>query len=981
MVCQPCSCLLARSPGGVEGVDAWFKTLPVGSNLQGTYQWLDVAGDSVVQYAQNRTVGTYVFTQSRNLLKSLNFNPAIDFSKGDSPKWSDLRRTPLTHGTIIGVFAPYSFTGESVIYGVASGDGGGSLVTNDQIVRPGSIEPLDYGDAYGEDLRHTGKDSIPLDIFKEHATKVLTYYRAANPSTSVWGGPGGTITIGGTYNASDEHFNGPFDSSNFGNDKFEGYSPELLVYNRILTPGERRKAESYLAMKYGITLNDSYLDGDGNLVWDRNDVGVYHNRVTAISRNDAGDFSQPVSTTSYEEGPNYTSLPENDSYHASDSYGLPSESHLLVMGREYGNPMPDKGTLFWGDDGGSTAAYTSPSDTLWHIMERTWLVRTNVPTVADTAAARWVGSGMTVAPDGFLDVISQIENTSATAITPDLLEGSGLIQFSCPSSHPSFDVGFSKSGENSCTYGIRIGSDGNVKAIRGGEVASTNLATDISGSDVSLMLDNGVVRLRIDGEGKASYTIEIPAEEKQSVFHGVISAESSQNPLLLTSVRSNGAVETGYFAELSHNLTPDKEFYHYSRNRTVMLIDPTGEGQFDTDNTVMVRCSPPDVSRGKTMFHNILWDADGSGSDVFTFAYFDGISADVDVTPTTCLDGIPQKDGSLDIGINIGTPIYKYVLTVDTVAGMKKDDVIASGSFMGATHHIDDLATGTYTLTITQGGGNDIHGKGNLLYTTYSHTDRRFTGGDVEWTVTETGSWYRIGAEPSVVEDITQWGYDVRNDKAYFIIDGYTSLTQGVNIKPGDTLGLRISGIYVRWFHNGQEVLKKSAWTLRLWRMCIKYGRGDTHITGLTINGLPVEDFEINGNVQIETPKTSTVTYTVHVGNGCDPSLPNGIEPKSPVVLGEVGHEDDGNLPDGRNDQLTVHSQDDTAHIFDAVLDRGQSGPATLMVFDTTGKLVYQGEMEGDLIKNKQFSVPSKGVYIVKAITAEGEHTQKILAR
>ena len=440
-------------------------------------------------------------------------------------------------------------------------------------------------------------------------------------------------------------------------------------------------------------------------------------------------------------------------------------------------------------------------------------------------------------------------------------------------------------------------------------------------------------------------------------------------------------METGYFAELAHNLTPDKEFYHYSRNRTVMLIDPTGEGRFDTDNTVMVRCTPPDISRGKTMFHNILWDADGSGSDVFTFAYFDGIDADVDVEPTTCLDGVPQKDGAIDIGINIGTPIYKYTLTVDSVAGMNKDDLVASGSFMGKTHRIENLATGTYTLTVSQGGGNDIHGKGNLLYSTYSHTDRRFTGGDVEWTVTETGSWYRIGAEPSVVEDITQWGYDVRGDRAYFIIDGYTSLTQGVNIKPGDTLGLRISGIYVRWYHNGEEVLKKSAWTLRLWRMCIKYGRGDTHITGLTINGTPVEDFEINGNVQIETPKSNTVTYTVHVGNGCDPSAPNGIEPKQPVVIGQSdppGGDYPGNT---RNSNLSVDAEDGTAHIFNAILDRDHSGPATLMVFDASGRLVFEGEMEGSDIKTKRFTVPMNGVYIVKAITAEGEHTQKILAK
>lgn len=973
--------LLARSPGGVEGVDAWFKAAPVSGNLQGRYQWLDFSGDSVVQYAQNRVSGSYVFTQDRTLLKSLNFNPALDFSKGDTPKWSELRRSSLIQGTIIGVFAPYTFTTEGVVYGVASGDGGGSLVTSDQIVRPGSIEPLDYGEAHGEDLLYTGKDSIPENTFKEHATKVLTYYRAANPNTSVWGGPGGTLTIGGAYSSTNEHFNGPFDTSNFDNKGFEGYSPELLVYNRILTPGERRKAESYLAMKYGVTLNDSYLDGDGNLVWDRDDAGVYHNRVTAISRNKAGDFLQPMSATSYEEGPLYTSLPENDSYHKSNSYGLPSETHLLVMGREYGNPMPDKLSLFWGDDGGTLETYTSPNDTLWHIMNRTWLVKPNMPTVADTTAARWTGTGMTVTPEGFLDVISQDENTAGKALTPELTDGTGLIEFSCPSSHPTFDVGFSKSGDSGCTYGFRIGSDGSVKAIANGEAATANVTTDVSGADVSVMLSDGVVYLRIDGEGSAAYTVAIPEDAINSTYRGIISAEGSSNPLYLTSVRSNGAVETGYFAELAHNLTPDKEFYHYSRNRTVMLIDPTGEGQFDTDNTVMVRCSPPDISRGKTMFHNILWDADGSGSDVFTFAYFDGIDADVDVEPTTCLDGVPQKDGAIDIGINIGTPIYKYTLTVDSVAGMNKDDLVASGSFMGKTHRIENLATGTYTLTVSQGGGNDIHGKGNLLYSTYSHTDRRFTGGDVEWTVTETGSWYRIGAEPSVVEDITQWGYDVRGDRAYFIIDGYTSLTQGVNIKPGDTLGLRISGIYVRWYHNGEEVLKKSAWTLRLWRMCIKYGRGDTHITGLTINGTPVEDFEINGNVQIETPKSNTVTYTVHVGNGCDPSAPNGIEPKQPVVIGQSdppGGDYPGNT---RNSNLSVDAEDGTAHIFNAILDRDHSGPATLMVFDASGRLVFEGEMEGSDIKTKRFTVPMNGVYIVKAITAEGEHTQKILAK
>lgn len=182
------------------------------------------------------------------------------------------------------------------------------------------------------------------------------------------------------------------------------------------------------------------------------------------------------------------------------------------------------------------------------------------------------------------------------------------------------------------------------------------------------------------------------------------------------------------------------------------------------------------------------------------------------------------------------------------------------------------------------------------------------------------------------------------------------------------------------YLHNGQEVHRESAWTLRLWRICIKYGSCDTHITGLTINGQPVEDFEISGNVQIETPKSSTVSYTVHVGNGCDSTLPNGIEPKKIIMIAQTDHDGYESDLEQLNSQLSVRSEGGTANVFDAVLDRDKSGPATLMVFDASGRLVFQGEMEGDFIKTRQFSVPSQGVYIVKAITADGEHTQKIIA-
>ena len=63
---------------------------------------------------------------------------------------------------------------------------------------------------------------------------------------------------------------------------------EVIAYNRILTDVERQTVESYLGLKYGITLNSgatNYLAADGSAYWTAN--ATYKNRVTGIGRDDA----------------------------------------------------------------------------------------------------------------------------------------------------------------------------------------------------------------------------------------------------------------------------------------------------------------------------------------------------------------------------------------------------------------------------------------------------------------------------------------------------------------------------------------------------------------------------------------------------------------------------------------------------------------------------------------------------------------------
>lgn len=971
----------AQSPGGVSGTELWYKVMPVSSNLQGYYRWQDYSGDSI-KLMQHRLTNpeTTEFTQSRTSLHTINFHPAISLGEGTLSKSAYLTHSNLSQATIFGVFAPLSSTisRDMILYAVNGRKAAGTIVTKDKSIRVRGTEPLDYGNENGEDLLYTSSDSITENQFRETSPRIVTYLKADRPNFNMWGeSQNASISFGTTYSTRDTDFNTTFDTSSFGNEEFDGYTPEYIVYNRYLTPIERRKVESYLAIKYGITLNGSYLDSEGNLIWDRDEQNQYHNRVAAFGRDINAGLLQPLSATSYEETPRFSSLKTNDSYYQSNSYNLPSEAHLLIMGREYGNAMPENGYVFWGDDNASTSTFTAPGDSLWHIMKRTWLVRTNIPANADSLMTRWTGNGLNVTSSGFIDNITQTEATAGSyAITPAMPEGYGAIEFRCPLTHPTFDVGFT-SENNECTYGFRINSNGSVNTINNGLVSSGTIATGINGKIVSVRLNNRYLSIRIDGTGNSDRTFTI--SNTTGTVKGIIRTLSVDYPLYLTKVRTGGIGDTGNQAELSNRLTESEEFTSFSRRRTVMLIDQSGEGRFDTDDVTMIKCSDPDLARGKTMFHNIFWDSDGSGSDIFTFAYYDGIDINATPTPSACENGLPINNGSININVRFGTPIFNYILTVDTVAGMERGAEAAKGTFIKDEHNIKNLAPGTYTLTVMQGGGNDIYGTGNTSFSAYSHDTRSYLSGEMTWTAAETCSNYRIGLESTLTEDIIQYGFEVRENKVYAISDGYVSSTLLSTIEEGDILSIAINNRQITYMINGETVQRESTWSLRGWRFCIKYGNGETHITNLMINGKPVENFESYGNIQIETPKTNSVNLTVHVGSECDSTLPNGTEETNGKQEFNIQN---NNVTNTEQNIFFVKENGNATRIYNATLDRNVTSATTLLVFDASGRMIDNKDMLGEAVKNAQFSVPGPGVYIIKALTADGkEFTKKIFAK
>ncbi len=85
---------------------------------------------------------------------------------------------------------------------------------------------------------------------------------------------------------------------------YNGDIAEVVVYlgNQELASPELHKIESYLAVKYAYTLdntlggmNGDYVNSRGDLIWDADENPTYHNDVIGIARDDAATFEQKQS--------------------------------------------------------------------------------------------------------------------------------------------------------------------------------------------------------------------------------------------------------------------------------------------------------------------------------------------------------------------------------------------------------------------------------------------------------------------------------------------------------------------------------------------------------------------------------------------------------------------------------------------------------------------------------------------------------------
>ncbi|MFP3591795.1 T9SS type A sorting domain-containing protein [Chryseobacterium sp. SIMBA_038] len=80
--------------------------------------------------------------------------------------------------------------------------------------------------------------------------------------------------------------------------------PEVLVFDNNLSDIDTQKIETYLSIKYGITINNisekNYISSSDQILWDSKKNKNYNFRITGIGRDDAFELYQKQSTNSNE---------------------------------------------------------------------------------------------------------------------------------------------------------------------------------------------------------------------------------------------------------------------------------------------------------------------------------------------------------------------------------------------------------------------------------------------------------------------------------------------------------------------------------------------------------------------------------------------------------------------------------------------------------------------------------------------------------
>ena len=976
-----CATIIAQvqvlGPGGVPGIRVWMQpTLASDTLFKERVKWIDLGSESakLCLLGQHVANSGIEYEIESKWVQYFNFNLAIPLSIKGKDLELFLRNTALWQSTIFSVWAPDDgFDSDHVLYTLNEETADGIIMTKSHVFhneQSGRVSPFTYGTmaGTGKDLLFHHKESIEpnFNVFKERSLRILTDIRTISRSASIWGEPHSSITLGSGYGGNSSSFS----SDQIPDMAFYGFTPEFIIYNRRLTPLERIKVESYLAIKYGLTLDTNYIGSNGDTLWNTGQNHIYNNRITGYMRDDISGLYQTKATTSYEEEPYFN---YRYSSYQTDPYYKSARHKLLVFGKQKGSPIEDGQYLLMGDNGDSTSVSDSITVPGMRIMNRRWLVNTNQPNVAEAdKIVEWdnVRNLTMHEKDKFIGTITKTAltfNMDGSAVTKTTLKGrDGYFSWVTGSYTGRITVKFGSNNPNPTAgvndYGYYFDNNGDVYSITRG-IRSSNVVVNIV-SDTTQKVEiekmGNCIVLHINGHKIRHSQIEIDSQDVSSQFHGSILIENGNtSDIVMSNFQQGGFAYTGDWIELSYLSERAENFNNYRFiGKTYLIIDRSGTGNFPSNNIEIIPSADIDGHRSKIIFNNIFWNDNGQGKEVFTFGYKQtDFSIDtILIEHPTCDKGVPQSDGTITfIGKN-GIEGFEYRLNLP-------EQWQRSGIFYGDTLRLRNLAAGEYALIIKEIGGNNFSNIGNNIARAISTTCIDTTNIWVEWSIAGIHTKAIVGI--SVNNDMNilpDYGVYIKGDSLYRE-DGSTflslldSTSSRIRMERNrDSLRLILLG------SNGEQIFSRGIATINnstCYYVKLFLDNDSSSIYNLKANGFTGFTQWNTNNIHMDYSSGDLTNYIVRLESPCGNNSTKKTSGNNMIVYNK-------NLNDRSHVTVSI------------TLEKPSSGQ--LLVYDVLGKEINSVSLANHVEQQElDITLPARGVYFIVVRTKDWQDTKQCI--
>ena len=234
--------IAAQSPGAVPGITVWLK-----NDVRNTLNPFSTAETNPTGKVSPR-------------FGLLNYNPVFQFNGINDPVFFPVRVSDLSQATVFIVYQESEPGAEQNVWKLSGPSAFLTLTTKK------------FNDITGEFSYETSPPKSAV---------INTYIK--NWKTEKMGGLDSLIL-----------------GNEAGTTSFKGKIAEYILYDRVLKRSEQRKIETYLAIKYGVSLKHDYISCSGKSIWTYKNNPGYNHRITGIGRDEQGSLYQKQSESKEE---------------------------------------------------------------------------------------------------------------------------------------------------------------------------------------------------------------------------------------------------------------------------------------------------------------------------------------------------------------------------------------------------------------------------------------------------------------------------------------------------------------------------------------------------------------------------------------------------------------------------------------------------------------------------------------------------------